>query len=283
MTFSGHTALRSWRHRSLLVRYETVEDDGPGTTAEQVLVVVESLEAAGCWMSLEGGWGVDALAGHQTRRHRDLDVDVDAADESAALAALERLGFEVEMDWRPTRVELAAPGRGWVDVHPVTADAEGNRYQIGLDGERYLYPAGSFVTGHIRGRSVRCLSAVQQLEWHQGYELRETDRADQALLRQLVRRQRWPALPSPPVDRHVLATRDDVLAVRRELRGLGEGHGVISLRVSASGAVLIGVPPGRDFRWLQQFATVAAALVGAWVNVVPEHAPWAPAMNLTPL
>ena len=247
-----------------------------GTSAEQALAVVEALERAGCWVSVEGGWGVDALAGHQTRRHRDVDVGVDAADESLALAALERLGYEVETDWRPNRVELAAAGRSRVDVHPLTCDAEGNRYQPGLDGESYLYPAGSFVTGHILGRPVGCLSAVQQLEWHEGYELRETDRADRVLLRRLARREQWPALPSPSVDRHVLATRDDVLAARLALRHLGDGHGVIKLQVTSSGAVLVSVPPGCDYRWLEQFAADAAAVVGAWVNVVAEDAPWAP-------
>jgi lincosamide nucleotidyltransferase A/C/D/E len=136
-----------------------------GISAEQVLTMLDALEEAGCWVSLAGGWGVNALVGHETRPRRDLDVD--AAHEAAALAALARLGYQVETDWRrPTRVELAAPGRGWVDVHSLTFDAEGNGYQTGLNGERYQCPAASFVTGHLLGRPVRCLSAAQQLEWH---------------------------------------------------------------------------------------------------------------------
>ena len=113
-----------------------MEANGTGITAEQVLTVLDAFQELGCWFSLEGGWGVDALLGHQTRPHRDLDIGIDAVHAAAALAALERLGYEVETDWRPNRVELAAPGRGWVDVHPLTSDAEGNRYQLGLDGER---------------------------------------------------------------------------------------------------------------------------------------------------
>jgi lincosamide nucleotidyltransferase A/C/D/E len=187
-----------------------VEQDATGTTAEEVLVVVDALEHAGCWVSIEGGWGVDALVGRQTRPHRDLDVDVDAAHEPVALTVLGRLGYEVETDWRPNRVELSAPGRGWVDVHPLTADAEGHRWQAGLDGERYLYPAGSFVTGSILGRPVRCLSAVQQLEFHQGYELRDTDHADLAVLHELARQERRPVPPSPPATRHAATPEDDV-------------------------------------------------------------------------
>ncbi len=164
--------------------------EGGGTTAEQVLAVLEALEDAGCWVALEGGWGVDALVGRQTRPHRDLDIDVDATQETVALAVLTGLGYEVETDWRPNRVELVAPGRGWVDVHPLTSAADGHRYQAGLSGERFRYPAGCFVPGSIRGRPVRCLSATQQVEWHQGYALRDTDRADLALLRDLVHRGR---------------------------------------------------------------------------------------------
>lgn len=252
-----------------------MEANGTGITAEQVLTVLGALEELGCWFSLEGGWGVDALVGHQTRSHRDLDIGIDAAHEAAALAALERLGYEVETDWRPTRVELAAPGRGWVDVHPLTFDAEGNRYQFGLDGERYLYPAASFVTGHLLGRPVRCLSAAQQLEWHHGYQPRDTDHADLVLLRELTRREQRPAIPAPPVDRHVLATRDDVIAARRNLRILAERHGVTRPRVTASGAILVGIPDDPGYAALKRFAAEAAAVVGAWVNVVAEDAPGA--------
>jgi lincosamide nucleotidyltransferase A/C/D/E len=261
-----------------------MDDNDAGMTAEQVLTVLDTLTNAGCWVSVEGGWGVDALVGHVTRPHRDLDLGLDAGHEAAALVALGRLGYRVETDWRPTRVELAAVGRGWVDIHPLTFDPEGNAYQTGLDGESYMYPAASFVTGHILGRPVRCLSAAQQVEWHAGYELRDSDRLDLVLLRRLVARERRPAIPAPPVDRHVLATRDEVVLARRELRILAEQHGLARPRVTASGAVLVGLPDQSDCGPLERFAAEAAVLVRAWVNVVAEDAPWAPTeTNAAPL
>jgi len=253
-----------------------VKTDDAGITAHQVLVVIDALEAAGCWVNVEGGWGVDALVGYQTRRHRDLDVDVDAAHEAAALAALEKLGYEVETDWRPTRIELNAPGRGWVDVHPLALDAEGNGHQAGLHGERYLYPAASFVTGRIGGRPIRCLSAAQQLAWHEGYELRDSDRADLVLLDDLAAREQRLAIPAPPADRHVVASREQVLVVRGKLRDLAMQQGLTRPRVTASGAVLVGLPDERDTESFRRFAAQAASTVGAWVNVVAEDAPWAP-------
>lgn len=155
-------------------------------SAAEVIAVLDALEAAGYWVCLEGGWGVDALAGRQTRPHRDVDIAVDAAQEAVVLDVLEQLGYAVETDWRPTRVELAAAGRGWVDVHPLTFGPDGDDVQIGLHGERYRYPAAVFVTGRLLDRPVRCLSAAQQLEWHQGYELRSADHADLAVLRELL-------------------------------------------------------------------------------------------------
>ncbi len=155
-------------------------------TAAEVVAVLDALAAAGCPAWLEGGWGVDALAGRQTRAHRDLDLAVDATQEAAVLAALGDLGYAVETDERPTRVELAAPGRGWVDVHPVTFDADGTGIQVGPHGERWVYPAACFTTGTVAGRAVGCISAMQQIAWRSGYELRAVDHHDLAVLHRLV-------------------------------------------------------------------------------------------------
>ena len=155
-------------------------------SAEQAVAVLDALAAAGCRAWVGGGWGVDALVGRQTRPHRDLDVVADAAAEAAALEALERLGYAVGTDWRPVRVELGAPGLGWVDLHPMVLDAAGNGLQAGLDGASFAYPADCFVTGTIAGRPVGCLSVERQVLFHSGYEPREVDRADLALLQDLL-------------------------------------------------------------------------------------------------
>jgi lincosamide nucleotidyltransferase A/C/D/E len=154
-------------------------------TAEEVLAVLDALATAGCPAWVGGGWGVDALVGRETRPHRDLDLAIEAAAEPAALAALAALGYVIETDWRPIRVELAAPGDRWVDLHPVAFDADGNGTQAGPDGTSFEYPRDCFTTGSIAGRSVPCLSAAQQLEFHSGYDPRPHDVADLALLRHL--------------------------------------------------------------------------------------------------
>jgi lincosamide nucleotidyltransferase A/C/D/E len=120
--------------------------------AADVLAALQAVSECRVWVG--GGWGVDALAGRETRQHRDLDLAVDARDEAVALIALAPLGYEVQTDWRPVRVELAAPGKRWVDVHPVVFDAAGDGVQAGPEGATFAYPRTCFVTGTIGGVSV---------------------------------------------------------------------------------------------------------------------------------
>lgn len=48
----------------------------PLTAADDVIRILDLLETAGapCWVA--GGWGSDALVGHQTREHADVDLAV---------------------------------------------------------------------------------------------------------------------------------------------------------------------------------------------------------------
>ncbi|XTZ14982.1 nucleotidyltransferase domain-containing protein [Micromonospora echinospora] len=154
--------------------------------AEEVHAVLDALASVGCPAWIGGGWGVDALVGRQTRSHRDLDLLIPADREAAALRSLGLLGYEVETDWRPVRVEVVAARRGRVDLHPVTFDATGDAHQAGLDGASLRYPGESFTTGTIAGRTVGCLSVEQQVLLHSGYAPRAVDHADLALLRQLA-------------------------------------------------------------------------------------------------
>ena len=150
-----------------------------------VLAVLDVLSRAGCRTWVAGGWGVDALAGRQTRPHRDLDLAVDADHEAAAIEALGRLGFVVETDWRPVRVELVAEASRWVDLHPVVFDADGSGRQADVGGGHFEYPRDCFTAGSIGGVAVPCLSVDQQLRFHAGYQPRDDDRHDVALLHSL--------------------------------------------------------------------------------------------------
>src|ERR1700753_3747574 len=105
---------------------------------DQLFTVLDTLASAGVAHWVEGGWGVDILAGEQTRDHRDVDVDLVAGVRPAALAALAARGFVVETDELPTRIELAGPADQWVDLHPIEFDPDGTARQAD--------PAGGWFT-----------------------------------------------------------------------------------------------------------------------------------------
>ena len=50
--------------------------------------VLDRFDRAGLWYCIEGGWGVDALLGRQTRDHRDLDLAVRMEDVERLCTAL---------------------------------------------------------------------------------------------------------------------------------------------------------------------------------------------------
>ena len=152
---------------------------------DDVWRVLDPLDEAGIWWVLEGGWGVDALVGEQTRSHGDLDPAIrwDALDRASGV--LRGLGF--------TPVEDAWPGlpvrQLWrdrygreVDLHPIQIDPAGNGWQ-GSDEWWGYYPAdGLRGSGCIAGRPVRCITPDLQLRHHLGYRWREVDLHDMGLL-----------------------------------------------------------------------------------------------------
>ncbi|GHJ37452.1 nucleotidyltransferase domain-containing protein [Streptomyces sp. TS71-3] len=155
-------------------------------TAEHVLSVLGLLHDAGADVWIAGGWGIDALVGEQTRDHRDLDLLHRGDQEPAVLAALGGAGFAETADWRPVRFVLAAPDGRELDLHPLAFAADGSALQASADpAHPFSYPAGCFVTGTVAGVRVPCISAAQQVHFHQGYEPAGHDRQDMAHLRRV--------------------------------------------------------------------------------------------------
>lgn len=131
---------------------------------------------------LAGGWAVDAIVGHQTRDHGDLDLAVDLRDLPALRALLGARGFAVTTDWMPSRIAMTAPDGRTVDIHPVTFAEDGSGRQAGHGGEGFDYAADGFTTGTIDGVVIPCLSVEQQLRFRAGYEPRLVDVHDIELL-----------------------------------------------------------------------------------------------------
>ena len=151
--------------------------------APSVLSVVSSLQQAGVRVWLDGGWGVDALVGEQTRDHDDLDCVIALVDAPTAQDALAAIGFAVTLDERPTRFVVWDRFDRRVDFHTVTFDIRGGATQQLQDGTIAPFPPQGFSGfGQVAGVRVACLTAEVQSLHHLGYDPDEKDHHDMGLL-----------------------------------------------------------------------------------------------------
>jgi lincosamide nucleotidyltransferase A/C/D/E len=160
----------------------------PGSTARaeanDVLEVLDALDEAGIDSWLDGGWGVDALLGEQTRTHQDIDMVVELRNVAALRSVLAGHGFEL-IEGVPESNFVLRDGRGReVDVHPVRFDDAGNGVYRMEEGGDWIYAAAGFRgRGTIAGREVKCLTPEMQMLGHAGgYTPAETDFHDMRLL-----------------------------------------------------------------------------------------------------
>jgi hypothetical protein len=177
--------------------------------AEQVVELLGLLENVGIEVWLDGGWGVDALLGEQTRPHGDLDIVLREAHLSRMLGALADAGFAPKAGGEAWNFVLADGSGREIDVHVVRFDEQGN----GLYGPPQMgkapYPAEAFSgSGFICDKAVRCLTAEYQVESHTGYELDEDDFRDVSALNRRF------GVPIPPDYWEWLAARDTAYHLR---------------------------------------------------------------------
>lgn len=151
-------------------------------TAERALGLLDALAEVDVWV--DGGWGVDALVGRQTRVHGDLDLGVARPQLDRVVDVLGGLGYDLtDARYVEVTVQLTHAVEGHrVDLHPSTPVADGTE-QLDFDGNTYLIPPA--VDGWIGGRRVRCMPVSAQRQSHQGYEFRPQDLHDMRLLDEL--------------------------------------------------------------------------------------------------
>jgi lincosamide nucleotidyltransferase A/C/D/E len=153
-------------------------------TSSALIELVQALERAGIPVWLDGGWGVDALLGQQTRPHKDLDIIVPVADVSKLQATLARRRFAVREGVPPNSLVLADGAGLEVDVHAVAFDRDGNGVHQMENGKDWTFAAEAFSgSGVVDGFRVRCLSPMAQVLCHaQGYVPAAKDLRDMDLL-----------------------------------------------------------------------------------------------------
>jgi lincosamide nucleotidyltransferase A/C/D/E len=77
---------------------------------------------------VDGGWGVDALVGSETREHKDLDLLVAAADVVRAAVVLAGLGFRHRAGTSPAGLYCDDADRR-VDLSVLTPDSDRGGYR----------------------------------------------------------------------------------------------------------------------------------------------------------
>lgn len=157
------------------------------TSVEDLMTVIKIMEEANITYWVDGGWGVDILAGKQTRPHRDIDIDYDAQCTDQLLEILSGYGYQIDTDWAPVRVELYSDTYGYLDIHPFVLNEDGTSKQADLEGGWYEFQADYFGSGSFEGRKIPCISARGQKVFHTGYELREVDKQDLEIIERLLK------------------------------------------------------------------------------------------------
>ena len=142
--------------------------------------IIGMFEDAGVSIFIDGGWGVDALLGYESREHNDIDIFTEAVNKNNAYEILERNGFyEIAMDY------TTASHSVWqdidnriIDLHLFTYTPDHN---LVFEGEKY--PAEVFSgLGTIGDREVICIAPHYQVQFHLGYTHDENDIKDVLLL-----------------------------------------------------------------------------------------------------
>ncbi len=129
---------------------------------------------------LDGGWGVDALLGQETRFHQDLDIVIQQKDLFLCCKALESRGYsEITRDdtcaWNFVLGDNA--GRE-IDIHVISIDNNGNGI-YGPAERGIFYPVESLMgIGSINGVEINCLNPEYQVQSHTGYNLKDKDFKD---------------------------------------------------------------------------------------------------------
>ncbi len=157
--------------------------DFPAAEVPRIYGLLES-EGIRAWVT--GGWGVDAIAGRQTRPHRDIDLLVPIDEGDRARRILEGHGFELylpEVQF-PYRVGLVnRRARLMVDLQLVSPRPDGSCVFRVVEKEipsyDYVYSAdGMGGKGSVAGVEIPCITAEEQrrARTEQDYSFENADR-----------------------------------------------------------------------------------------------------------
>jgi lincosamide nucleotidyltransferase A/C/D/E len=144
-------------------------------SGDVVVQLLRLFEQHGIEVVIDGGWGVDALLGTQTRRHTDLDIALEHKDVPKLRGLLEARGYKdvPRPDTRDCNFVMGDEQGHEVDFHSYTFDTHG-KLVFGVE-----YPLESLTgSGSIQEYPVRCIPVEWMVKFHSGYELDANDYRD---------------------------------------------------------------------------------------------------------
>ena len=147
----------------------------PEMTAKEVVEVMKLFEQHGIEVYVDGGWGVDALLGEQTRRHDDLDIAMPHKFVEKLRELLEAQGYKdvPRDDTRDCNFVMGDNHGHLIDIHTYTFDENGtNIYGVAYE------PHHLTGTGTINGYPVKCPPPDVMVAFHTGYDADDDDYRD---------------------------------------------------------------------------------------------------------
>lgn len=141
----------------------------------EVLELLTLFEQNNIDVWVDGGWGVDALLGHQTRPHDDLDIALSHNYVPKLRELLEARNYKdvPRDDTRDCNFVMGDDQGDLIDIHSFIFDEQGKNI-FGV-----AYPIESLTgTGEIQGHPVKCVPADWMVKFHTGYKLDENDYRD---------------------------------------------------------------------------------------------------------
>jgi lincosamide nucleotidyltransferase A/C/D/E len=165
-------------------------------SAEEVISIYQYLVDNNFNVWLQGGWGIDALLGEQTRPHKDLDLLILFDDVGRLRRLLESDGYSLKEIWSENRWVIDKRGVETatafvlrdredreLDLHAVFLNDRGDGIPAWQADEGFIYTKQDLAgDGIITGFVVQCITPEKQMVCHKGYELPEKQVKDLELL-----------------------------------------------------------------------------------------------------
>ncbi len=145
----------------------------------EVLSLLKLFNDNGIEVYIDGGWGIDALLGKQTRQHDDLDIAMPHRFVQKLKEILSTRGYAIveKADSRDCNFVLGDELGHEIDVHTYTFDEHGNNI-FGIDYKSEHLTGEGLIGGHV----VKCIPPKYMVEFHTGYVVDENDYHDVKLI-----------------------------------------------------------------------------------------------------